>query len=81
MCPVRTLEEIVAEASLEKASRRYGRAADLLAEAGRSPEAEANPRRQQSLVRQAAACKYLDDTASRGGKSGVSSSFLPEKTN
>ena len=79
MSPVRTLEEIVAEASLEKASRRYGRAADLLAEAGRSPEAEANPRRQQSLVRQAAACKYLDDTASRGARSSEALSLLTEQ--
>ena len=78
MSPVRTLEEIVAEARLEKASRRYGRAADLLAEAGRSPEAEANPRRRKALLRQAAACKYLDATASRGDRVSAALSLLTE---
>ncbi|MDR3619647.1 MAG: patatin-like phospholipase family protein [Paludisphaera borealis] len=61
MPPDRTLKEIVAEARLEKASRRYGRAAVLFAEAAHTPEAKADAETRRSLLRQEAACTYLDD--------------------
>ncbi len=78
MSPFRTLEEIVVEARLEKASRRYGRAADLFAEAGRSPEAGANRRMRESLLRQTAACKYMDSTTPRGDRVSAALSLLTE---
>ena len=60
MAPVRTLDEIVAEARLAKLSRDYRRAAGLYTEAARSPEAAADPEKRASLFRRAAACTYLD---------------------
>ena len=78
MVPVRPLEEIVAEARREKASRRYGPAADLLAEAGRSPEAKADSKKQKALLREEAACRYLDSSKDRENRLSAALSLLAE---
>ena len=77
MAPDRTLKKIIAEARLEKLSRRYGQAAHLFEEGARTQEGKDAEMRRR-LVRQQAACTYLDDGTPKANRASQAISLLLE---